>query len=80
MLQAINAMEHVNLLDGLQKCLVFPKLHTLHDYISGKVEFGARSGPKMYLTSEEEELVTFLVESAKIGHPHTKKLVLGIVQ
>jgi hypothetical protein len=54
---------------------------TLHDHISGKVVFGARSGPKPYLTmEEEEELCHFLVQVARIGYPHTKKQVLALVQ
>ena len=56
-------------------------LSTLHDHISGKVRFGAKSGPTPYLTMpEEEELVSFLFRAAKIGCPHTKKKVLYIVQ
>ena len=56
-------------------------LSTLHDHISGKVRFGAKSGPTPYLTMpEEEELVSFLFLAAKIGYPHTKKKVLYIVQ
>ena len=46
---------------------------TLHDHISGKVEVGAKPGPKCYLDDyEEEELARFLLELAKIGYPHTK--------
>ena len=34
---------------------------TLYDHVSGKVEFGARSGPDPYLSvEEEEELQVFL--------------------
>ena len=48
---------------------------TLHDHVSGKVKFGAKPGRKPYLSiDEEEELVSFLVECAKIGYPHTRKL------
>lgn len=54
---------------------------TLHDHFTGKVKFGASSGPKPYLTfAEEEELASFLINSAKIGYPHTKPQVLAIVQ
>ena len=46
---------------------------TLWDQVSGNVSFGAHSGPLRYLNDvEEEELVTFLVGSAKIGFAHTK--------
>ena len=54
---------------------------TLYDHVTGKVAFGARSGPNPYLTTEEEEeLCSFLVQVAKIGYPHTKKQVLALVQ
>ena len=54
---------------------------TLHDHITGKVMFGARSGPDPYLTvEEEEELASFLIQTAKIGYPHTKKQILSLVQ
>lgn len=54
---------------------------TLHDYVTGKVTVGSRSGPKPYLsTEEEEELANFLFQVAQIGYPHTKKQVFGIVQ
>ena len=36
---------------------------TLHDRISGKVQFGARSGPPAYLTQQEEnELENFILQ------------------
>ena len=54
---------------------------TLYDHVSGKVAFGARSGPDPYLTTEEEEeLCSFLIQVATIGYPHTKKQVLALVQ
>ena len=35
---------------------------TLHDRVSGKVQFGAKSGPTRYLNDQEEsELVNFVV-------------------
>ena len=34
---------------------------TLHDYVTGRMVFGAKSGPNAYLIpSEEEQLITFL--------------------
>lgn len=33
---------------------------TLQDRVSGKVPFGAKSGPLSYLTEEEDELDSFL--------------------
>lgn len=53
---------------------------TLHDYVSGKTAFGARCGPDPYLDLEEEELASFLIRSATIGYPHTKKEVFALVQ
>ena len=54
---------------------------TFGDRISGRVLPGARSGPCTYLTSEEaEELVTFLSCIAQIGHRHTHKEVIAIVE
>lgn len=54
---------------------------TLHDRLTGKVQYGARPGPNPYLTrEEEEELASFLIRIAKIGYPHTKKQVLAFVQ
>ena len=48
---------------------------------SGKIAFGARSGPDPYLSSEEEEeLARFLLQTAAIGYPHTKRQVLALVQ
>ena len=54
---------------------------TLYDRISGRVAFGARSGPKKYLSEkEEDELVSFLVGCARIGLARTCKEVLAIVR
>ena len=53
----------------------------LGDRISGRVLLGAVSGPLPYLSSEEEdELVKFLLCSAAIGYPKSRKEVLSIVQ
>ena len=41
---------------------------TLYDRVSGKIAFGAKSGPPAYLdVKEEDELVKFLVGSARIS-------------
>ena len=54
---------------------------TLHDYVTGRVVFGAKSGPKAYLTpSEEEELVTFLSSMSSVGYSRSVKQTLEIVQ
>ena len=54
---------------------------TLHDHVSGKILVGAKSGRDPYLTvEEEEELTSFLVQTARIGYPHTRKQVFSLVQ
>ena len=65
-----------------QACEIFsvPK-SSVHDRVSGKVDCKARSGPTPYLSfEEEEELASFLIQTAKIGYPHAKKQVLALVQ
>ena len=47
---------------------------TLGDRVSGRVLSGATSGPATYLnSSEEEELVRFLLGCAEIGYPKSQK-------
>jgi hypothetical protein len=54
---------------------------TLYDYYIGKSNLDSKSGPKPYLTSEEEEeLVDFLEIHSRIGYPYTRKHVLAIIQ
>ena len=54
---------------------------TLHDHVTGKVMLGAKAGPTPYLTPlEEEELVSFLINTARIGYSHTIKQILHLVQ
>ena len=54
---------------------------TLHDHITGKVLAGTKSGPRAYLTNdEEEELVSFLTGSSTLGYSRTVKQVIDIVQ
>lgn len=54
---------------------------TLHDRVSGKVQFGACSGPPRYLSdTEESELSDFLRNCAQIGYARTRLQVLAIVQ
>ena len=46
-----------------------------------KLNLGLNQGGEPYLSiDEEEELVSFLVECAKIGYPHTRKQVIALVQ
>ena len=54
---------------------------TLHDRGSGKVHFGAKSGPARYLNYQEEsKLVNFLCCCTKIGYARTWLQVLVLVQ
>lgn len=78
----MNAMLAVELGVSLRRAsemYCIPK-STLYDHFSGKVAFGAHSGPDPYLSVEEEELGNFLIQVARIGYPHTKKQVLALVQ
>ena len=78
--QAMAAVEHGKSIRCAAEMFGIPRA-TLHDHISGRIQYGAKSGPKAYLTAEEEkELVIFLLRCAKIGYPHTKKEVFAIVQ
>ena len=53
---------------------------TLFDHMTGKVEIGVNPGPKPYLSrEEEEELASFLIQTAKIVYPHTKSRFLLLV-
>lgn len=54
---------------------------TLHDRVTGKVSFGAKSGPERYLTDDEErELVQFIESCAGIGFSRTKQQILAIIR
>ena len=54
---------------------------TLHDRISGEVQFGAKSGPARYLNDQEEsELVNVLRCCSEIGYWKTWLQVLALVQ
>ena len=65
-------------IEQLPQCMQFPPLF---DHMSGKVETGARPGPKPYLNAEEEEeLASFLVQTANIGYPHSRSQLLALVQ
>ena len=49
--------------------------------MSGRVAFGSHSGPKRYLSDEEEtDLVHFLCRVASLGYAKTKKEVMAIVE
>ena len=54
---------------------------TLHDHVSGHVQFGQHSGPPRYLTDEEEdELENFLTGCASIGFARSRQQVIAVVQ
>ena len=53
---------------------------TIQDHISGKVALGSSSRQRYLTDQEEKELVKFLIESAKVGYPCTRKQVLSLVQ
>ena len=54
---------------------------TLYDRATGRVAMDSKPGRRPYLTvEEEEELVSFLLKSAKIGYAHTRKEVLSLVR
>ena len=54
---------------------------TLHDYITGRSLIGTKSGPKAYLSAnEEEELVSFLTGMSSVGYSRSIKDVIEIVQ
>ena len=78
--RAMSAVEHGKSIRCAAEMYGIPRA-TLHDHVSGKIQYGAKSGPKTYLTAEEEnELVVFLLRCAEIGYPHTKKELFAIVQ
>ena len=46
---------------------------TLHDHVSGRVQPGASSGPKRYLSqTKEDELVSFVTKSSQVGYTRTR--------
>ena len=54
---------------------------TLDDCVSGRVTHGTKPGPRLYLTSEEEqEIGTYLMHCAKVGYGKTRRDVIAIVQ
>ena len=54
---------------------------TLHDRVTGKVQFGSHSGPRRFLDdAEETELVNFLCGAASMGFARSKKEVICIVE
>ena len=54
---------------------------TLRDRLSGRVTHGTNSGPKPYLSSQEEgELTEYLTSTSKAGYGKTRGQVMKIVQ
>lgn len=53
---------------------------TLKDRVAGRVQHGCKSGKTPYQSSsEEQELVDYLVSCSKIGYPKRRDDVIGIV-
>ena len=78
--KAVIAVEQGKSLRQVSEMYGVPR-STLHDHYVGKHQMGSKSGPKPYLTiEEEEELVSFLEKSATIGYPYTCKHVLSLVE
>ena len=54
---------------------------TLKDRVSGRVAQGSKSGPKSYLTDQEEkQLADYLIEVAEAGYGKTRKQVKAMVE
>ena len=54
---------------------------TLHDYATGKVEFGCRPGLSLILTAaEEQKIVDYAIEISKIGYGLTREKFLEMVK
>ena len=54
---------------------------TLQDRISGRTQFGKKSGPPKYLDdTEEDELVLYLHGCASVGYAKSKQEILAIVR
>ena len=77
---AIIAIERGISIRRAAEMYVIPR-STLHDHVSGRVELHTKPGPSPYLSAnEEEELAAFLIKCAKMGYPHTRQQILGIVE
>ena len=79
MQKAVKAVEEGMPLRQAAEIFFVPK-SSLHDRVTGKIDFGAYSGPRTYLSYEEEEIPSFLIHTAKIGYTHTQKQVMALVQ
>ena len=54
---------------------------TLKDRVSGRVAHGSKSGPKSYLSSQEEKQLTeYLLEVSEAGYGKTRKQVKTMVE
>ena len=54
---------------------------TLHDRVNGRVTHGAKSGPRKYFTTlEEDQLVAHFQNCASIGYGKSRKETLALVQ
>ena len=80
MVRALNAVQSgiLGVNEAARDYKILPT--TLKDRLSGRVIHGTNMGAKPYLSREEEqELVEFLLNCAKMGYGKTRKEVLGIV-
>ena len=77
--KAVVAVEKGMSIRGATERFGIPR-STLHDHATGRIQPHAKPGPTPYLNIEEEELASFLTQCSRIGYPHTRQQVLGIVQ
>ena len=80
MREAVNAINEQGMSVSKASVLYGIPRTTLNDHKLGKVLPGAKPGaPTLLSTSEEDDLVDFLIKFADIGYGRTRKEVLGIV-
>ena len=81
MLAAISSVQNDGLLGNQAADLHGIPRSTLKDRLSGRVIHGTKSGPKSYLTAEEEnELEMHLLQASKMGFGKTRRDIKCIVQ
>ena len=82
MLDAMKAVQDGSPITTAARVHGVPKT-SLHNRsrIKGKVIHGVKSGPKQYLSAEEEtELAEFAIKMASIGCPQTRKQLMTIAE
>ena len=81
MTEALKSVQRDGLSDNMAADLHGVPRSTLKDRLSGRVKHGTKSGPKPYLSAEEEsELASHLFQAAHIGYGKTRRDVIGIVE